>query len=151
MPIHITDVQIFDESGTPRAIFEYGERMRVRVCYTAIKEIRNPNFVVALIRSDNVACCNYSTATDGFPVPSLHGDGVVEVLTPPLKIVSESYTISAFVWDKDFQQKYGSLDGPNFHIRHHLYNTHFGVFHEKGEWFVPREIADNQVSIAKEV
>jgi lipopolysaccharide transport system ATP-binding protein len=141
--IHITQLELLDESGESRAVFDYGERMRVRVTYAAPQPIHNPNFVVALIRSDNVKCCNYSTSLDDFPIPSLCGEGTIEVLTPPLKIVSESYVIHVLVWDKDFQRMHCFHRGFHFHVRHHLFSTHFGVFHEQGEWSMPDK-ADEQ-------
>lgn len=146
--ILITDVELVNQSGEPTAIFEYGERMRVRLSYAASREIEKPNFVVAFIRSDEVACCNYSTATDSFSIPSLCGDGTIEVHTPPLKIVSESYSVHVLVWDEDFQRMYCFHKGPNFHVRHHLYSTHFGVFHEEAEWSMPDGAADSQLHIS---
>ena len=138
--MRITDVELLDESGKMRAIFDFGERMRIRLRYTTPQEIQNPNFVVALIRSDNVACCNYSTALDGFSMPSLSGEGVLEVMTPPLKLVSEAYEVHVLVWDKEFQHPYCFQKGLRFHVRHHLFSTHFGVFHEDAEWSIPQEI-----------
>jgi len=142
--IHITGMELLDESGVNRAVFNFGERMRVRLSYSAPQGIRDPNFVVALIRSDNVACCNYSTHLDGYSIPSLCGDGTIEVLTPPLKIVSESYSIHVIVWDKSFQQMYCFHKGISFHVQHHLYSTHFGVFHEEGEWVIPDGVVNSR-------
>jgi lipopolysaccharide transport system ATP-binding protein len=94
-----------------------------------------PNFVVAFIRSDNVACCNYTTAMDGVNIPSLLGKGVIEVWTPPLKLVAESYSIHVLVWDADFHRLYSSQVGSTFHVRHEILSArHFGVFHESAAW-----------------
>lgn len=136
-PIQIRNIEIFDNDGKVRTVFEYGERMRVRLWFEALEKIKDPNFVVAFVRADDVPCCNYNTAMDGFVIPPLAGEGVIELLTPPLKLISESYSIHILVWDKDFQRRYGMQKGPNFQIRHHLLNTHFGIFHEEAEWFWP--------------
>jgi lipopolysaccharide transport system ATP-binding protein len=144
--IHINGMEILDESGSNRAVFDFGERMRIRLSYSAPQLIRDPNFVVAFIRSDNVACCNFSTHLDGYSIPSLCGDGTIEVLTPPLKIVSESYSIHVLVWDSVFQHMYCFHKGINFHVQHHLFSTHFGVFHEEGEWSIPSNAAEGQVT-----
>jgi lipopolysaccharide transport system ATP-binding protein len=135
--IYIKDIELFDEDEKPRSIFDFGERMRVRVKFEAQQHIKNPNFVIAFVRSDNVACCNYNTAMDGFHIPSLCGEGAIELLTPPLKLISDSYQIHVLVWDTEFQRRYGVQEGPHFEVRHHLLNTHFGVFHEAAEWFWP--------------
>jgi lipopolysaccharide transport system ATP-binding protein len=95
----------------------------------------NPNFVVAFIRSDNVACCNYNTAMDGFVIPFLEGEGTIEAMTPRLKLVSELYNIHVLVWDKAFQRLYSAQQtSTTFHVRHQLLSTHFGVFHESAQW-----------------
>jgi lipopolysaccharide transport system ATP-binding protein len=81
-----------------------------------------------------VNACNYCTATDGFPLPVLCGAGTLEVLTPPLKLVSESYTVHALIWDRKFEHLYSAQYGATFHVRHPLFSTHFGVFHEPAQW-----------------
>lgn len=136
-PIQVTGMEVLDEGGQPRTVFDYGERMRVRIKFEARREITNPNFVVALMRSDNMNCCDYSTALDGFPIALLSGAGEIELLTPPLKLVAELYAIHAVVWDKNFQHLYCAQIGANFHLRHSLLSTAFGVFHESAEWFWP--------------
>src|SRR2546427_8053650 len=92
-PVAITDIELFNEDGQSCRVFDYGTRMRIRLEFEAPYRVLNPTFVVAFIRSDNVACCNYNTAMDGVTIPALSGKGVIEVLTPPLKLVAESYVI----------------------------------------------------------
>ena len=134
-PILITGIQVLNEGGQPHTVFDYGERMRVRIEFETRDNITNANFVVALIRSDNVSCCSYSTALDGFTIPSLSSIGGIEVLTPPLKLVSDLYTIHVMVWDAGFQHLYCAQIGTSFHVRHQLLSAHFGVFHEPADWF----------------
>lgn len=81
--VYISDMETRDESGQPRNLFNYGERMRVRLHYEFRRPVLNPNFLVSFIRSDDVACCNYNTSMDGFCVPASCGDGTIELLTPP--------------------------------------------------------------------
>jgi lipopolysaccharide transport system ATP-binding protein len=133
-PIHITDIALLAEGGKPRTVFAYGERMRVRIHFEASQPVENPNFNVSFIRSDNVACCNYNTTMDDFPVPSLSGKGVIELLTPPIRLVSELYTIHVMVWDTQFQRLYNAQIGTTFHVQHQVLSPHFGVFHESAEW-----------------
>jgi lipopolysaccharide transport system ATP-binding protein len=133
-PIRVTDILTLDDAGAPRTVFEFGERMRVRVTFDAPKPLARPNFVVCFLRSDGVACCNYSTAADGVVIPAVGGQGAVEVLTPPIKLVSENYSVQVLVWDEKFLKLHCAQTGPSFHVRHDLYSTHFGVFHENGEW-----------------
>jgi hypothetical protein len=39
------------------------------------------------------------------------------------------------IWDETFQQLYGAQIGGSFHVRHDLFNSHFGVYHESADWF----------------
>jgi lipopolysaccharide transport system ATP-binding protein len=133
-PIHISNFELLDETRNPRTVFQHGERMRVRLYYTAREAISNPNFNISLIRSDNVACCNYNTAMDHFETGVVKGEGMVELLTPPIKLVSDLYTIQLLVWDTQFQKLYCAQEGKNFHVSHPVLNTEFGVFHEDAEW-----------------
>jgi lipopolysaccharide transport system ATP-binding protein len=133
-PITITDIALLDEAGEPRRVFDYGECMRIRLQYDVSHRVTDPNFNVSIFRSDNVPCCNYNTATDGFHIPFLDGQGTIEVLTPPLKLVAELYSIQVMVWDAKFQQLYSAQIGTTFHVRHPLLSSHFGVFHEAAEW-----------------
>ena len=94
----------------------------------------SPNFTSALIRSDDVACCNYNTAMDGFPTATVSGSGVIELLTPPIKLVADLYSIQVLVWDPKFQRLYCAQIGKNFHVSHPDLSTEFGVFHEAAEW-----------------
>jgi lipopolysaccharide transport system ATP-binding protein len=133
-PIIITDVALLNENGHAKTVFDHGERIRLRLKYQTREPVDSPNFVVAFVRSDGVACCNYSTEVDGVSLGTLSGSGVIELLTPSLKLVSELYTIHVLIWGKGFQKLICSQIGRAFHIRHHLFDTHFGVFHESAEW-----------------
>jgi lipopolysaccharide transport system ATP-binding protein len=133
-PIMVTEVELLDEDGEPRRVFDYGERMRVRLRFEATRRVVHPNFNVSFMRSDNVACCNYNTSMDGFMIPSVSGQGSIEVFTPPLKLVSELYAVHVMVWDDKFERLHSAQVGTTFHVRHQQLSKHFGVFHEAAEW-----------------
>lgn len=133
-PINITGFSVCDENGRTKKIFDHGERMCIRLTYETRQPLESPNFIIAFIRSDGVACCNYSTEVDGIVFNRVDGTGMVELLTPPLKLVAELYTIHVLVWAKSFQNLLCAQIGSTFHVRDPLLDTHFGVFHEQGEW-----------------
>jgi lipopolysaccharide transport system ATP-binding protein len=133
-PVRVAEMEVFNEAGDPTVFFEHGERVRVRLHYDAPQTVTSPNVVIGFVRSDNVACCNYSTALDGVRLAPLSGKGTIELLTPPLKLVAESYAIHVGVWDEHFHKLHCSQVGTTMHVRHGLLSTHFGVFHEHGEW-----------------
>ncbi len=105
-PIYIKDFELLGEDGQPRTIFEHGERMRIRLHFEAQEVLYSPNFSIGITRSDDVACCNYNTAMDGFPTALVSGSGVIELLTPPIKLVADLYSIQVLVWDPKFHRLY---------------------------------------------
>jgi len=133
-PIIIRYVEFLDGDGQPRTVYEYGERMRVRIHYEVRRPIKYPNFCFEIRRSDNVLCCSFSAAREGVTAPLLEKSGMIEFLTPPVRLVSELYGTNAVVWDRDFKNLYCGQIGPTFHIRDDVLNPEFGVFHEPAEW-----------------
>lgn len=133
-PIILTAVEFLDADHRPRSVYDYGERMRVRIHYELRRPIKFPNFYLSFQRSDNVWCCSFSAARDGITVPLLDESGFIELLTPPIRLVSDLYGTYAAVWDADFKNLYSAQTGPNFHVRDELLNPDFGVFHEPAEW-----------------
>jgi lipopolysaccharide transport system ATP-binding protein len=134
-PIRITDVAFYSEQGEAKSVFAFGERMRIRIQYEAAQPIDEPHFLLNFTRSDNVHCCSFSTAADHVELPQLNGRGTIELLTPPLKLVSEMYTASVVVRQSGFQRMLCAQIGATFHISHPLYtDTAFGIFFEPGEW-----------------
>ena len=130
----ITEFQTIDAAGKPRTVFDHGEKLRLRMRYEAKRPLDNPNFIVAIIRSDGVACCNFSTELDGVTVGDAVADGMLELETPPLRLVAELYSIHVIVREAGFQRVLCAQVGATFHVRHPVLDVHFGVFHEAGKW-----------------
>ena len=133
-PIRITDCKILDEQGEPSGMFDFGAKMRLRMHYATRGPLTNPNIIVAMLRSDNVACCNFSSEADGIQFGTLDGEGEITLDLPALKLVSEAYTISILVREPGFGRVICEQMGGAFHIRHDLFDMNFGVFHENGRW-----------------
>lgn len=134
--ILITGVALLDEKGQQRTVFEHGERVRLRLWYKTHKPVEGANVIVGVIRSDGVQACVYSSATDGLVIDRLSGEGMVELLTPPLKLVAELYRVHVLVREKGFLGVVGGQVGGSFHVRHDLFDTHFGMFREPGQWLL---------------
>lgn len=134
-PIDINSFEILDASGEPRTLFEYGDRLRVRLRYTTSAPMRHPQLRFSITRSDDVLCCNFSSLLDGADLSDLGRQGTVELLTPPLKLVADSYAFSVTVVGDDGGQAVAAKRGPRFHVAHpDLSPSVFGVFHEPGQW-----------------
>jgi lipopolysaccharide transport system ATP-binding protein len=133
-PIFITHSELLDEQGVPRALFDFGEKMKLCLTYETRKPMDSPNFIVAIVRSDGVPVCNYSTELDGIDLGRVSDTGSLELDLPPLKLVAEMYSISVLIRAKGFQEILCGQTVATFHVRHPLFDTHFGVFHEPASW-----------------
>lgn len=133
-PIMVTSFTLMDETGRQRAVFDYSERLCIRIGYTAREPLINPNFVLMFKRSDGVACCDFSSELDHFMPGTLNGDGVIEARTSPLRLVADSYLIKIIIWSSGFQTVLCEQVGTSFHVRHELVDRNFGVTLETAEW-----------------
>jgi homopolymeric O-antigen transport system ATP-binding protein len=134
LQLRITGIEVMDVEGRPCHVFDYGQRMRIRLAFEARGVVKDANFGVSFFRSDNVACCHFNTAMDQFPVPDLSGEGSIELLTPPLKLVADLYVANVIVRNTTRGDLLTAQVGGSFHVRHEQLNTHFGVFHEAADW-----------------
>jgi lipopolysaccharide transport system ATP-binding protein len=133
--IEFFDVEVLNEDGEPRAMFDFGERMKVRLSYRTNRPIRGPNFMVCVTRADNVVCCNYSTLCDDIDLPGVEGCGVLEMTTPPLHLTADSYLITLLVRENRYDEILQAQVAGRFHVRHPVYErVGFGVFHDAAEW-----------------
>jgi homopolymeric O-antigen transport system ATP-binding protein len=133
-PVKITNVELLTEDGQPRTMFDFGERLRIRISYRTSEPIDAPHFLCSITRSDNVLCSNYSSWTDGAPFDRIDGEGVIDVLTPALSLVSDRYTVTIVVRQHGFERMLGAQVGGAFHLRHEVFGLAFGVFHERADW-----------------
>jgi lipopolysaccharide transport system ATP-binding protein len=138
--IVITDIELYGEDGLRKTMFEFGERMKVHICYRVLKPVEQPHFLCAIKRSDELLCCNFSNYCDNVDLPQISGDGVVKLLTPPLKLVSERYTVVVAVREKGSQSLIAAQVDASFHLRHETFEPHdFGVFHESAQWRIAND------------
>ena len=131
----INDIELLNQHGEHRTIFEFGELMRIRIRYRALQPFEGPHFLISITRSDGVLCCNFSSYNDKLDLPRISGDGVIELVTPPLKLVSDRYTVDIAVRERGFKRLVGGQVGMSFHLRHDFFDPdEYGVFHEPGQW-----------------
>lgn len=131
----ITGVELYGEDGQQKTIFDFGERMRIRISYRALQPIQEPHFLCSFKRSDTVLCCNFSSYFDKLDLPQISGDGVVELVTPPLKLVSDRYSVLIAVREEGFRRPVAGQIGTSFHLRHEIFMaSEYGVFHEPAHW-----------------
>ena len=80
-------------------------------------------------------CCNYSSWSDGAPFNVIDGEGVIDMLTPPLSLVSDQYSVEVLVREKQTGSIITAQSGATFHLRHDVFDAAgFGVFHQQAQW-----------------
>jgi lipopolysaccharide transport system ATP-binding protein len=137
-PIEITGCELTDENGIARSVWDFGQSLRIRISFNTKRTLTDPNFIVTFIRADAVACCNYSSEADGVATGKITGPGHIEIAVPPLKLVSDMYCVNILVRERGFGQVVCGQMGATFHVRHSLFDTHFGVYHEPATWLFSR-------------
>lgn len=132
--IAFTDVRLLNAAGEESNVFNFGERMIVRLRYRAHGRIARPDFRIGFDRADETHCTTFSSLSDGVDLPYVEGDGEIEVRTPPIKLVSDLYVCNVVVRDPTGRMLCAQIGG-HFHVRHPLFASNaYGVFHESGEW-----------------
>jgi lipopolysaccharide transport system ATP-binding protein len=131
--ITFTDIQLLDKKGTEKTVFDFGERMTVRIRYQTSRPIRKADIRIGVNRADEIHCCTFSTSADQINLSEIDGEGEIELVTPELELVSDQYTTTIAVREND--QQICSQLGATFHIRHPVFQSNaYGVFHQSGEW-----------------
>ncbi len=134
-PIAITSVRILDQEGRETSVVDYGAPMRVHIRYNAKRRLERPDFRVGLTRADEVHCATFSTTADELDIPAVEGEGALELETPPVKLVSDRYTLRLVVRERGYGKIVAAQTGRSFHVRHPVFAPEaFGVFHEGGRW-----------------
>lgn len=117
-------------------MFDFGERMSVRLKYKTKGRVERPDVRIGFDRDDDTHCMTFSTQSDGASPAYLDGEGVIELKTPPLKLISDLYVCNVVVRDLGGNMLSGQIGG-RFHVRHPDFSAGvWGVFHEGGEWRV---------------
>jgi lipopolysaccharide transport system ATP-binding protein len=133
--VEITNIELTDERGNEKSVFEFGERMKIRARYNAIDPVEKPNILFSIVREDDVHCCTFVSALEGLEPATISGEGTIEVTTPPLKLVSNRYTVWVVLRERGFARMLNAQIGTSFHVKHEMMSeTAFGVFYESGAW-----------------
>jgi lipopolysaccharide transport system ATP-binding protein len=148
--IVITNVEILNAVGHASAVLDFGKPMTMRIRYKAFQRIEQPDFRIGITRADEVHCCTFSTAADGFDIAFVDGDGLVEVRMPPINLIADLYNTSILVRDRNARILTAQIGG-NFHVRHPVFSSGaYGVFHESAQWRVEAERLPQPIEAADE-
>jgi lipopolysaccharide transport system ATP-binding protein len=150
-PITFTDVRLLNERGVESNVFNFGERMTIRLRYQTNGRVERPDIRLGFDRDDGTHTMTFSSQADGVDLPWLEGEGEIEVRTPPIKLVSDLYVCNVVVRDPAAHMIAAQIGG-HFHVRHPVFAANaFGVFHEAGEWRVRADVEERLSEVSNGV
>jgi len=97
--VEITRVRLLDGNGRDRQWFLPKERFVVRMEYHAREVVPSPVFGIAIHGEDGTHITGPNTATSGYDIQRVDGDGRVDYVIEDLPLVPGSYDLSVAVYD----------------------------------------------------
>jgi len=104
--VEILDVLIYDGEYQGKNNLKVGRPISIKVDYEAKEKIKNPVFLLNIIRSDGVVCCSTNTKDDHFFIESIQGRGTINISLGKINLAPGIYLIKISIWDKDMIHPY---------------------------------------------
>ncbi len=99
-PVVLESVELVGEDGLVKDVFRVGERMTVRMRYTAHERVERPLFNVRIFNR-GFGLLEASMLIDGPVVDAIEGRGVVECRLDPLPLTPKVYEVVVFARAKE--------------------------------------------------
>jgi lipopolysaccharide transport system ATP-binding protein len=97
----INKVRFMNRFGWEGNRIKSGQRLRIKVYFSARNKIHQPHFGIAVLRNDGVYCYGPNTHFDGYKIPDLkQGIGYFVLDFHKMLLGPGEYRISVAIWDK---------------------------------------------------
>jgi hypothetical protein len=97
----IKKVELLNWFGVSCSHIKSGERLRIKVYFTAKNKVKELHFGIAIFREDGVYCYGPNTAFEGYKIPELKtGDGYFLLDCHEVWLAPGEYRFSVAIWDK---------------------------------------------------
>ena len=126
----INGVEITDEHGAKKNLFELNESMYIHVKYHAEKPIKG-NIFISVVRRDGVRCYGMEYAKEKKNLYNFSGKGEFIVAFSDLQLISNDYHIRVQIEDEN-EKEIGFDENANFEMK--TDSSERGVFHMDHEW-----------------
>lgn len=104
--IEITEVRILNSESQEQEVFHTGNGLTVEIAYYARKEIRDPEFGIAIFRQDGVQVNGPNNRMTGFTIDAVKGAGVVRYRIESLPLLASAYRITVAIHDSRLPRAY---------------------------------------------
>jgi lipopolysaccharide transport system ATP-binding protein len=108
--IEIMHVELLDDAGNPRSVFQTRETVVVRMHYQAHEPIEWPVFGIALHHGNGLWLTGPNTAFAGVDLPRLEGAGYIDYVIDDLLLLTGQYLLSVAVYDETMLHAYDHHD-----------------------------------------
>ena len=108
--VRITGVTFHDAGGAETDVFQWGGGLSATVRYQAEERIENAVFGFAISDSSGRIVHGSNTQVEGIAVPTLDGEGSIELNLQELPMAKGSYMFSFSVHSEDHSKNYHRLD-----------------------------------------
>jgi lipopolysaccharide transport system ATP-binding protein len=99
--VEITSVRILNRHGEEQEVFDFGDRLGIRIEYEAKDVVSNPRFVIEIYDSDRKLISLFEPHLSNTEIPSINkGNGVVECWIEKLPLLLNKYYVSVGIYDK---------------------------------------------------
>ena len=106
----VTDVELLDDAGSERYIYESGEPLVVRIGYRCTEPVQKPVFGIAVFRNDGWHINGPNTKFSGQVVDYIQGDGAVYYEIDSLPLLPGTYYFTAVVYNYACDRPYDHHD-----------------------------------------
>lgn len=107
----ITGVRFLNAAGAETEMFRTGEALTIEMAYVAHRPIDRPELGFGIFREDGVQINGTSNRHWDYPIPVIHGPGLLRYHIPNLPLMPGGYAVSAAIQDADRPLIY------DFHVR----------------------------------
>jgi ABC-type polysaccharide/polyol phosphate transport system ATPase subunit len=131
----IVRVEILDDNGKPRQVFDTGETMIVRLHYQAHQRIERPVFGIGIHRSNGVHITGPNTKFSEYDIECLEGSGTVEYVILSVPMLAGQYELSSSLYDYSCTHPYDYHDREyTFQVQPKSVKEQWGVFNIPCKW-----------------
>jgi ABC-type polysaccharide/polyol phosphate transport system ATPase subunit len=131
----LTDVQLLDDRGDERYVFESGESLVVRMSYRCTETIEQPVFGLAVFRNDGWHINGPNTRFADCPIEAIEGEGQVEYHIEALPLLEGVYQLSVSIYDYELRHAYDSFEKClTFVVRNTTVQEEYGCVYFPAHW-----------------
>ncbi len=127
-------VKFLDSEMSENVSFNFEDKLTIRLSYKLQEEVQYPIFTIVLTRNDGVVVASCSSKDSKPKIEGINGEGYVDFTIDKVKLFAGVYSITAVLYNRDFENPVSSLDNSHTFNIFSTRDTQVGIFEIDGEW-----------------